>query len=93
VGTSPTRDFLLLVAAKTDQSMKPLEEKGMFKQSAESIGTKHPAMLCLQRAESAKRPAIKNIEDPAWSIVQLATTGEDGKAIDLDLVVVGHAVE
>jgi hypothetical protein len=93
VGTSPTRDFLLLVAAKADQSPKPLDEKGMFKQSAESIGTKHPALLCMQRGESAKRPAIRNIEDPAWSIVQLATSVEGGKTIDLDFVVVGHAVE
>ncbi|MEX0642737.1 MAG: hypothetical protein WD468_08560 [Pirellulales bacterium] len=93
VGTSPTRDFLVLLAAKEDTSPKPLEEKAMFKQSAESIGTKHPAMLCLQRADSAKRPAMRHIEDPAWSIIQLSTAGEGGKMIDLDFVVVGHATE
>jgi hypothetical protein len=35
VGTSPTRDFLLLVSAKKDTSPKPLDEKTLVQLSAE----------------------------------------------------------
>ena len=48
-GTSPTRDFLLMLAADQDRSAAPMEETPLNEASAAVAGSSHPAMLCLQR--------------------------------------------
>ena len=49
VGTSPTRDFLLLLEVAKDKSPAKLEYKKLAELSAEAVDSTHPAMLSLQR--------------------------------------------
>jgi hypothetical protein len=98
VGTSPTRDFLLLVPADKDTSAKPLDEKELIKISADGVGTKHPAILCLRTAPNSAKdlPAIVHEETHDWWCLQVAGKGQaDGKTVDVpvDFVIVGHAAE
>lgn len=98
VGTSPTRDFLLLVPADKDTSAKPLDEKELAKISAEAAGTKHPAILCLRKAptEAKDLPAMFHEESHDWWCLRLVGKGQaDGKSVDVpvEFVIVGHAAE
>lgn len=97
-GTSPTRDFVLLVPVKQDKSPKPLALEKLLEASMESSGGGHPAMLCLQKPakEAPKKPKMRHVESKDWWIIQFAgTTTVKGKAkpIPVDLVVAGHADE
>jgi hypothetical protein len=98
VGTSPTRDFLLLVPADKDKTAKPLDEKALLAASAEAAGSKHPAILCLRKppADAKDLPAMFHEESHDWWCLRLAGKGEaDGKTVDvpIEFVVVGHAEE
>ena len=98
VGTSPTRDVLLLIDAKRDKSAKVLEYKPLTKSSASAAGTNHPALMSLQRGQGdgAKLPSIRNNEEHDWWIVRLqskAKAGATAKDLKLDLVVAGQAAE
>ena len=88
VGTSETRDFLLLISAADDQELANLEESQLWSASAEAVGTSHPAMLSLQYAGDVEDdlPAISHNEEfDQWSI---AFRGQpEGK--DRELVVHG----
>lgn len=93
VGTSATRDFLVLTPAADDQSADPLDEKSLFKLSAKVAGGKHPAMLCLiQPTAVHEKPEMRNSED--WWILQLpGKKSLDGQDSDqpLEMVVVGES--
>src|SRR5262249_29585369 len=90
VGTSPTRDFLLLSPASADQSPKPIAEKDLFKTSAQAAESSHPAILLLAKSEPAESlPAIRPLEQERWA-VQFAGPGDASKVV-LELVVVGKA--
>lgn len=96
VGTSATRDFLLLLKADQDKSPAVIEYKPLTKQSAEAAGSNHPALLSLQKAEGDSAPAIRHDEGRDWWIVHLQSTAKVGGAAKdaaLDFVVVGHAGE
>jgi hypothetical protein len=98
VGTSATRDFLLLLPAAADTSPEPIEEKTLLKQSAKAVKASHPAILTLLKPETkaASLPALRHDEDQEWWILQFAGQGKaDGQAkeIVLELVVVGKAAE
>jgi hypothetical protein len=98
VGTSPTRDFLLLVPADKDTSAKPLDEKELIKISADGVGTKHPAILCLRTAPTDVKefPAMVHEETHDWWCLQVAGKGQaGGKTVDVpvEFVIVGHAAE
>ena len=98
VGTSPTRDFLLLVPADKDKSAKPLDEKALLAASAEAAGSKHPAILCLRNAPADAKglPSLFHEESHDWWCLRLAGKAEvDGKTVDvpIEFVVVGHAEE
>ncbi|HEV3342301.1 MAG TPA: hypothetical protein VG125_18170, partial [Pirellulales bacterium] len=45
VGTSDTRDFVVLVPAADDGDPKPVEKEKLFKESTGASGTAHPAIL------------------------------------------------
>jgi len=98
-GTSPTRDFLLIVRADADRSADPMDEKALSKASAAAADSDHPAMLCLQPAEGpagSAGPTIRHDEDRDWWIVQFqgkARAGDSAVALPIALVVVGHADE
>jgi hypothetical protein len=96
VGTSPTRDFFLLVDAERDELPENWEMDALNESSAEAAGSSHPAMLCLQRATEGSELALRHDEQHDWWILHLVGQGKAGEKtieIPIDLVVVGHAEE
>ena len=97
-GTSPTRDFLLLVRAEDDTSPEPLPQEELLEASATAAGSAHPAMLCLQRtsADVAAKPSMRHVEDRDWWVLQFTgkgRSGEESTDLSVGLVVAGHADE
>ena len=97
VGTSPTRDFLLLSPAGKDKSLAPLDFKKLAEQSAEVSGTNHPSLLSLQNAQGdVKPPAIRTDVEKDWWILRLSSTlkvGDESMPLALEVIVVGAASE
>lgn len=98
IGTSDTRDFLLLLPIEADTSAAPVAKEELFKHSAEVVGTPHPAMLALQKANDSVEamPAIEHDEErELYSLLFQGTSEADGKSAELpvQMVVVGQAAE
>jgi len=98
VGTSPTRDFVLMIETTKDKSTAPLDFEKLTQDSAEAAGTNHPCILSLQKVAKAaeKAPLIRNNAEHDWWIIRTqskALQGDDAKNLPLELVVVGHAPE
>jgi hypothetical protein len=98
VGTSPTRDFLLLTPAEKDKSPDIIADfKALSKASAQTTGASHPAILSLQRQSDSKDAlAIRHQEDKDWWIVRFTGKTKSGdKTADqgVEAVFVGHAGE
>ncbi|HEY1602519.1 MAG TPA: hypothetical protein VGG64_23145 [Pirellulales bacterium] len=103
VGTSETRDFLLLSPAAEDKDPAKLEVDNLYKLSRDASETTHPAILPMQGAVSdfddATAPAMVHDDShELWSVVIKSTvsTGEqDDQKEDrlLQFVVAGHAAE
>lgn len=97
VGTSPTRDFFLLVSAELDTDPAVLDYKKLVKESAAAAESSHPAMLCLQKAEKAdKLPAVRANADHEWQILQFAVPAKAGDKVSelpVDVVIEGIAAE
>jgi hypothetical protein len=98
VGTSDTRDFLLLLSAADDTEPGPVEKTQLFKLSAKTSGTNHPAMLSLlaPAADSGDLPAMFHYESrELWSL-RLANPSKAGDTtadLVVELVVVGKEAE
>ena len=95
-GTSPTRDFLLMVAADEDSPDTKWETEDLMKSSAKAAGSSHPAMICLQRATDGSQVAIRHDKSNDWWILHAVGKGmADDKTLNIpiDLVVIGHATE
>lgn len=97
VGTSPTRDFLLLVAADVDKSAKPADLPALVEQSAAAAESKHPAMFALKAAKGdGAMPTLAHDEAAdLWIATVAGKTDAGGKtaALPVGIVVVGHAEE
>jgi hypothetical protein len=98
VGTFPTRDFLLVIAAEKDRQPAPLDPKTMESESPDSIESSHPGILPLLGPATAGEtvPSIRHDQDNDWWIVtfQGKTTGTpNGETLPVDVVVGGHAAE
>lgn len=97
VGTSPTRDFILLVSAEDDKDPAILNPMELIVGSAEAAESSHPAMLCLQQpVDAEKLPAVRFNEPHEWHILQFsgsAKVGDKASPLQVDLVVVGLAAE
>ncbi len=98
VGTSDTRDFLLLFRAADDQQSEPMSKEKMFSLSPKAAGGTHPAMLSLLAAEPDADESPKMAHDEArelWSVKFSNPTTAGGKTgkLTLQLVVVGKAAE
>jgi hypothetical protein len=98
VGTSDTRDFLLLLAAGDDTDPLPLDKPRLFKLSAKTSGTTHPAMLSLLAppAEPGDLPAVIHHESrELWSLrfTNPSKAGDTTADLVVELVVVGKAAE
>jgi len=94
IGTSPTRDFLLLVKASVDKSVAKIDYKKLTEASAEAVESTHPGLLSLQRLKGDA--PIRNDEQHDWWIVRLqgkVKMGEVLKSQLLDVVIVGQAAE
>jgi hypothetical protein len=95
VGTSPTRDFLVLIEASKDTSAEPLDYKQLAELSKEAAQSAHPAILSLQRDEASKEP-VRHQEEHDWWIVRLEGHGKSpagAKPLAIELVVAGKAAE
>lgn len=97
VGTSPTRDFLLLLPAEKDRDPAVLDYKALVEAGKETTGAAHPAILSLQRpGEATEALAVREDTEKEWTIVRFtgkAKTGAEMKDLALELVVVGIAAE
>lgn len=93
VGTSLTRDFLLLVPAAADKSTDIMLYTPLTEASAEAAGTSHPALLAMKKVEGDGGVAsMRENEEEDWWLVRLgskAKTEEQTKDLVFDLVVVG----
>jgi hypothetical protein len=95
-GTSPTRDFLLLVDAEQDDPEEFWGTDELNEASSEAAGTSHPAMLCLRRATEGGKLTIRHDERTDWwtlHAVGKGVSGDKARDVPVDLVVVGHAEE
>jgi hypothetical protein len=95
IGTSPTRDFLLLIEAAKDKSPAALDYRPLVERSAEAAQSTHPALLSLQRVQGdAKAPAMHENELNDWWILRFqgkAKAGEKASDLTGDLVIDGEA--
>lgn len=92
VGTSPTRDFLLLLPVGRDTDPQVLEYKKLTEWSTEVSGTSHPCLLCLQRPVGDE--PVRSLEDRGWWLVRLSTKivhESKSQPLSMDLVVEGQA--
>ena len=99
VGTSATRDFLLLVSSETDKSKAPMDAKKLGELSAETIGSQHPGLLSMQKPSGQApqgEPNLRHVEETDWWVLRIqgkAKAGTKVQALPIGLVVVGHADE
>jgi hypothetical protein len=96
LGTSETRDFLLLLPAKEDTNPAPMAESDMFELSPKVTATTHPTMLSLLKADGAgaKLPAVQH-HDAAdlWSVRFAGKSQGQPAELVVEVVVVGHFPE
>ena len=97
-GTSPTRDFLLLVRADDDKAAAPMDVAELLELSAAAAESSHPAMLCLQKASDVTDNGLSIRHDEAndWWLVHFSgKASANGKQHDVpvELIVAGHANE
>jgi hypothetical protein len=94
VGTSLTRDFVLLLQAETDRSADVLDYELLAERSAEAAGSSHPALLSMQRVtKDAKSPSMRHDEEYDLWIIALHGKDEGGKSLPIEFVVYGVAAE
>ncbi|MBI2479091.1 MAG: hypothetical protein HYV60_10795 [Planctomycetia bacterium] len=94
VGTSLTRDFLLLLRAESDESAELLDYSKLAEQSAEAAGSSHPALLSMQRVGADAKPlSMRHNEEHDWWIVALEGKTKSDKALLVEFVVSGVAAE
>lgn len=94
VGTSLTRDFLLLLRAESDESADVLDYSALAERSAEAAGSSHPALLSMQRVDEGAKPlTMRHNEDHDWWIVGVEGKTHAGKGLLVEFVVYGVAAE
>jgi hypothetical protein len=95
VGTSDTRDFLLLLKPTDDTSAATIAKEALFPKSAAAAGTTHPCMLSLLSAEgtTGALPSVEHDADRELTSVAFAPKTAGGGELKLRLVVVGKAAE
>lgn len=92
VGTSPTRDFLLLIRAEDDPNVAPTGKDELIKRSAAAAESSHPCLLSMQRRTAETYPSMRHAEETDWWILALqGTAGE--KALSIEFVIAGVAAE
>lgn len=98
VGTSDTRDFLVLSKPDEDTDPAVVVQDMLFMRSAAAAGGTHPAMLSLTHPPEspATLGSVEHDEDRDWYILRFALAVSDGGKTaqrPVSLIVRGHAVE
>ncbi len=94
VGTSLTRDFLVLLKPESDESAATLDYPTLAALSAEAAGSSHPALLSLQRVTKAMTwPAMRHNEEHDWWIVGLEGRAVGGGPLPIEVVIAGVTAE
>lgn len=96
IGTSDTRDFILLVPATEDQEPEAMSKEKMFSRSPQVAGGTHPTMLSLLFPGEGEAPEMVHDESrELWSLKFSNPTSAGGKQgrLTLQLVLVGRAPE
>lgn len=91
MGTSPTRDFLLLVPASSDSDPKAtFKFAELVEMSRKATGTKHPGVLNLVEPSGGNAPAVTRDDEEHW-IFSAGTKLDSGSDLSIALVVKGTA--
>ena len=96
IGTSDTRDFLLLLKAEDDTKSAILDDEEMVNLSMDAADTAHPAMLSLLLSsveENAQGPTTRHDEErDFWSVIVSNKANAGGKPSNLvvEFVIDGH---
>lgn len=95
LGTSDTRDFLLLLGADEDEDAESIPEEDLWAISAESIDSTHPGMLSMLVAEESDDlpQMIEDSDRDLWSLLCAHPSGDDGEPLTIQFVLVGEAEE
>ncbi|MBI2823340.1 MAG: hypothetical protein HYX69_01470 [Planctomycetia bacterium] len=98
VGTSETRDFLVMAPAAKDTTPDRLDKEELFKRSKEASETTHPAILTMLAVPAGAEALPAMVHDEArelWSVVLKGSAAANGKMAErvIDFVVVGQAAE
>jgi hypothetical protein len=96
IGTSDTRDFILLLPATEDQEPEAMSKEKMFSRSPQVAGGTHPTMLSLLFPSEGEEPEMVHDESrELWSLQFSNPTSAGGKQgrLTLQLVLVGRAPE
>jgi len=97
VGTSPTRDFFLLLPVAKDRTAAVLDYKSLTATSKETTGATHPAILSLAKAAESGEPlSVRQDTEKQWVIVHFVGKAKQGSAVKdlpVELIVVGKAAE
>lgn len=91
VGTSETRDFILLSRAADDADPGAASEEQLIERSAAAAETTHPAMLAMlsSQVDGDAPPAVRNDEERELVSLRLDGKSDDDKDVLIEIVVVG----
>ena len=92
VGTSPTRDFLLLIRGEDEQSAALTDKDDLIERSSAAAESSHPCLLSMQRLAAKKFPSLRHTDETDWWILALQGT-VDEKALPIEFVISGVAAE
>ena len=99
LGVSPFRDYALLVPAAKDIDPAPLAKKNLETQSAETVGSSHPAILMLVEVPAGTKADPKIVRDDAKNTsgvvlgLPLAVPSQEAReSLIVQLIIVGAAL-
>lgn len=99
LGVSPFRDYALLVPAATDTDPAPLAKNKLETQSAETVGSSHPAVLMLVEVPSGTKAEPKILRDDSKNTsglvlgLPLAVPKQEAReSLIVQLILVGAAM-
>jgi hypothetical protein len=93
-GASPTKDFVVLIAAAKEKGAGPMEPKEMQELSQKSIDTGHPAVFMLYpNPKPAAAPQLEMKDGKYWVVNTKESVTAAGKktTLGVGLTLVGHA--
>lgn len=97
VGTSDTRDFILLSLAEDDEEADPVESETLNERSADAAQSAHPCMLSMLRTADDANPEAVMVHDKdreLWSVqVPVVTSAAPDEELIMTFVVSGYAEE